>query len=246
MANPWFRLYAEFVHDPKVQMLSEVMQRRLLMIFCLRCSNVLETLHETEIAFQLRITEEELKAAKLQFTEKGFINADWEVLNWEKRQFASDSSTARVSKHRAKAKEEGNATETLQHRSSNALDTDTDTDTEVKPLRSLKPRKQFADAGFDQFWAVYPKRRNRGDAETAWSKLKPNAGLLASILEAVEVAKRRDDWRKDGGQYVPYPATWLNAKGWADDAPTVTAGVPEYVRLGFGSVLEMIRSKEAA
>ena len=38
MANQWFRLYAEFAHDPKVQMLSEVDQRRYIMLLCMRCN----------------------------------------------------------------------------------------------------------------------------------------------------------------------------------------------------------------
>ena len=46
MANPWFRMYAEFATDPKVQSMSEAMQRRLTMLLCLRCSDVLATLQE--------------------------------------------------------------------------------------------------------------------------------------------------------------------------------------------------------
>ena len=56
MANPWFRMYAEFATDAKVQMLTEAMQRRYLMLMCLRCSNALVTLQDEEIAFQLRIS----------------------------------------------------------------------------------------------------------------------------------------------------------------------------------------------
>ena len=100
----WMRLYAEFATDPKVQMMSEAMQRRLVMLFCLKCGNGIETFHETErdvsLAFALRISPEETAATKAEFVRRGFINSDWTVRNWNKRQYASDSSTARVRKHR--------------------------------------------------------------------------------------------------------------------------------------------------
>ena len=128
MANPWFRLYSEFAHDPKIQMLSEAMQRRYVMLLCLRCSETLETLHETEIAFQLRLSEKDLEETKLLFISKKFIDKHWKLLNWDKRQFVSDSSTERVARHRKKKKQASNADETLQERPSNAIDTDTDSD----------------------------------------------------------------------------------------------------------------------
>lgn len=128
MANPWFRLYSEFAHDPKIQMLSEAMQRRYVMLMCLRCSETLETLHETEIAFQLRLSEAELIETKQLFIGKNFIDKHWNLLNWDKRQFVSDSSTMRVRKHRNNKKQPSNDGETLQERPSNAIDTDTDTD----------------------------------------------------------------------------------------------------------------------
>ncbi len=37
------------------------------------------------------------------------------------------------------------------------------------------------------------------------------------MLIAIEKAKQTKDWQKDGGQYIPYPATWLNARGWEDE-----------------------------
>ena len=126
MANPWFRLYSEFAHDPKIQMLSEAMQRRYVMLLCLRCSETLETLHETEIAFQLRLSEAELLETKQLFINKNFIDKHWKLLNWDKRQFVSDSSSMRVRKHRDKKKQASNGNETLQKRQSNAIDTDTE------------------------------------------------------------------------------------------------------------------------
>jgi hypothetical protein len=151
MANPWFRLYNEFAHDPKVQMLPEAMQRRLIMLFCLRCSNALVTLQEAEVAFQLRISDQEMAETKALFVAKGFIDSAWNVLNWDKRQFASDTRKARVAKHRALQKEKqaelGNGDVTLPKRIDNALDTDTDTDTEqtqiqkIVPIGTLSPAK---------------------------------------------------------------------------------------------------------
>lgn len=97
-------MYAEFAHDPKVQMLSEVMQRRYLMLMCLRCSNTLVTLHETEIAFYMRLTDDQLAETKALFIQRGFINEQWSLMNWDKRQFISDTSAPRVAKHRAAKK----------------------------------------------------------------------------------------------------------------------------------------------
>jgi hypothetical protein len=137
MANPWFRLYSEFAHDPKIQMLPEAMQRRYVMLMCLRCSETLETLHETEIAFQLRLSEAELIETKQLFVSKNFIDKQWNLLNWDKRQFVSDSSTSRVRKHRDKKKQPSNDDETLQKRQSNAIDTDTDTEQKHKRATSV-------------------------------------------------------------------------------------------------------------
>ena len=134
MANSWFRLYSEFATDQKVQMLSEENQRRLVMIFCLRCNGNV-TLHDNEVTFLLRISNDEWLKTKSLFIDKGFINEANEVLNWNKRQYISDSSAERVARHRANKKStvtESNVTVT-------PPDTDTDTDTEktYTPLASL-------------------------------------------------------------------------------------------------------------
>ena len=161
MANPWFRLYSEFAHDPKIQMLSEAMQRRYVMLMCLRCSEVLETLHETEIAFQLRLSTGELEETKQLFISKNFIDKHWNLLNWDKRQFVSDSSTMRVAKHRNKKKQVSNIDETLQKRLGNAIDTDTDTDTEQiqKRTTSVAPPIGVSDSVWQEFKTLRKAKR---------------------------------------------------------------------------------------
>ena len=96
----WFRLYSEFADDPKVQTMSEELQRRLVMLFCLRCK--CEQLQDTDLAFYMRISEAQLVETKAVFLKKGFIDERWDLLNWNRRQCPSDSSTERVRRHRLK------------------------------------------------------------------------------------------------------------------------------------------------
>ena len=159
MANPWFRLYSEFAHDPKIQMLSEAMQRRYVMLMCLRCSETLETLHETEIAFQLRLSTGELDETKQLFISKNFIDKHWNLLNWDKRQFVSDSSTMRVAKHRSKKKQVSNVDETLQKRPSNAIDTDTDTEQIQKRTTSVATPSGVSDSVWQEFKTLRKAKR---------------------------------------------------------------------------------------
>lgn len=146
-------MYGEFATDPKVQMMNEAMQRRLVMLFCLECSNGLETFHvterETSIAFALRVSDEEIAATKAVFLAKGFINDDWTLRNWSKRQYVSDSSTARVRAHREKKKRESAKPETDVKRSSNApeqIQNRTDTEETPPPAREddFDSRVRFA------------------------------------------------------------------------------------------------------
>lgn len=71
--------------------------------------------------------------------------------------------------------------------------------------------------GFDAFWAAYPKKRSKGSAEKAWAKLNPDSELRAIILDRVAAARNSWEWLKEKGRYIPYPATWLNARGWEDE-----------------------------
>jgi hypothetical protein len=70
---------------------------------------------------------------------------------------------------------------------------------------------------FDMFWNAYPKKKSKGQAEKVFARIKPDDQLLAVILAAIEQASKSDDWLKDSGTFIPYPATWLNARGWEDE-----------------------------
>lgn len=73
-----------------------------------------------------------------------------------------------------------------------------------------------APAGFAEFWEAYPKKRAKEAAIRAWRKMKVN-GHLQKVLSAIAVQKSSSDWLKDGGQYIPNPATWINDGRWEDE-----------------------------
>ena len=88
---------------------------------------------------------------------------------------------------------------------------------ESGPRSPFKSKRQ--EQLFDQFWAQYPKKRSKGQAEKAWVKIQPQPDeqLVDRMIAAIERAKKSEEWRKENGRYIPYPATWLNAKGWEDE-----------------------------
>jgi len=69
---------------------------------------------------------------------------------------------------------------------------------------------------FEEFWEHYPKKKSKGDAEKAWKGISPDPQLFAAIIAAVNIQKQSKEWRRENGQFIPYPATWLRAKGWLD------------------------------
>lgn len=70
---------------------------------------------------------------------------------------------------------------------------------------------------FSKFWAAYPRKQGKGDAEKSWKKIKPTAEMFEKIMKAVDAHKTCEQWKKNHGQFIPYPATWLNRKQWNDD-----------------------------
>lgn len=70
---------------------------------------------------------------------------------------------------------------------------------------------------FDRFWAAYPKKRAKVNAWKAWQKLKLTRGLYTEIMQGLNLWKTSIDWQRQGGQFVPLPATFINEERWTDD-----------------------------
>lgn len=71
--------------------------------------------------------------------------------------------------------------------------------------------------GFDSFWSAYPRKVAKGPAKKAWEKIQPSHESVEAILKAIGEQKACEQWSKDNGQFIPYPATWLNQRRWEDE-----------------------------
>lgn len=70
--------------------------------------------------------------------------------------------------------------------------------------------------GFEQFWVEYPKKKAKADARKAFLKAL-KLTTAEALMEALRNLKVSNDWVKEGGKWIPYPASWLNAEGWHDE-----------------------------
>jgi hypothetical protein len=81
---------------------------------------------------------------------------------------------------------------------------------------------------FADFYAAYPLKKDRLDAEKAFNKALKKPGVTPEILVAAACSYRDDPTRKP--EFTKYPATWLNKGGWTDepsppaDAPPAASG----------------------
>jgi len=108
---------------------------------------------------------------------------------------------------------------------------------EPLPKKATPPadkNKQSQIIAFLEFYAIYPVKRARQDAEKAWLKISPNAVLRETIMTGLANAKNSEEWQEDSGKYIPHPATFLNHCRWEDDYTPVGSRTPA-VRSANGS-----------
>jgi hypothetical protein len=105
-----------------------------------------------------------------------------------------------------------------------------DSETDNKPTAIRQPsdtnkndktvkndKKNIYGDEFDSFWNLYPKKASKKDAIKAWNKIKLTEELIIIIADGLKKAIRCTNWVKDGGQFIPNAATWLNGERWKDE-----------------------------
>lgn len=94
-------------------------------------------------------------------------------------------------------------------------DTDKDTETDSEGGSGETAVGPYSE-DFEKFWLAYPRKDGKGGAWRSWQKAKGRPKLAALIM-AVAKATASAQWKRDDGQYIPLPATWLNQRRWDDE-----------------------------
>lgn len=96
--------------------------------------------------------------------------------------------------------------------------------TSIEPT-PLPPAAAGSADAFEQFFAAYPRKVGRGQAQQEWAKLAPDDALCARIISAVRAWTRTPEWARNDGQFIPKPARWLREQRW-EDVPGVALAPP--------------------
>lgn len=72
----------------------------------------------------------------------------------------------------------------------------------------------------DKFWNQYPEKVAKAKAHAVWVKMTDEEKQKAIIAIQKQVENNHFKGR-DGQDYIPHPATWLNQKRWEDEVKEV-------------------------
>ena len=119
-----------------------------------------------------------------------------------------------IAHYRAKIEQASRAGKASAERRLNVRSTDVQPTNNHKPITNNQEpiNKEYIDR-FDIFWKQYPRKVAKPNAQKAWNKIKPDDVVLKKMLDAIN----QQGLSSKEIQFVPHPATWLNAQRWEDE-----------------------------
>ena len=137
------------------------------------------------------------------------VDGGFEVINYLKyREYTRSDSSNAIRQKRYRDKKECNERNALQSNVTPLL---------LSSSFELNSNAINGESTFDLFWKQYPRKEGKGAAEKAWDKISAPVETAKLIETALIWQKRSEQWTKDGGQFIPMPATYLNQKRWMDE-----------------------------
>jgi hypothetical protein len=254
---PWFKWWNGTTSDPKFRMIAEECTLSVAVVigiwaYVLEQASKSEErgsfadLDKRLMAYTLKLEVFDVETVCNAMKRAGIVTENMEVQKWDERQGkrekgeAPGASTKRVQalRERQRAAAEAGSSDSS---SGNGDVTDVTagnglerTKKEKKKERNIKPKpisSSSDDAGpvkpFDRFWNAYPRRVGKQAAQKAWAKIKPDAALVDQMLAAIVAQQAGADWRREGGEFIPHPASWLNGGRWLDEVREYVAPAPK-------------------
>lgn len=232
MANQWFKFYGgDYLSDPKIARLTPSERScwiTLLSIASMSDDGVIKYLTVESLLDKSGIRWNPYATGDYEDCQKILVTlsslkmisveddiSEIRIINWNKRQDTSLTNAERQAKYREKHKKNNDSNEkvTKQSNKSNAR-------IEENRIEENRIEHTWGTIG-DSFWLIYPEKVAKAKALQSWIKLteeeKQNA--LIAIKKQVEANHFRG---KDGKDYIPHPATWLNQKRWEDEVKVKT------------------------
>lgn len=204
---PWFRMYADFLNDPKLISLAFEDQRHFIGVLALKCDGAIDDVADGDlldriVAQRLWIDHAVIRDVKRRLIAAGLIDARWQPLAWEKRQMRSDvDATGAERQRRYREAQKHNA---LRDADVTRLDTDTDIDKEEEKEDKKATRKRAAPTFAVPDWI----NRQHWDAWHSCPKRKK-----ATDAQKQMAVDKLAEWRQQG---IDYAAALENAAiaGW--------------------------------
>lgn len=179
---PWFRMYADFLNDPKLISLAFEDQRHFIGVLALKCDGAIDDVADGDlldriVAQRLWIDHAVIRDVKRRLIAAGLIDARWQPLAWEKRQARSDvDATGAERQRRYREAQKHNALrDGAVTRLEEELDKEEDTDKEEEEEKTKKTAPRKRDATFPvpdwinkthwDAWHSCAKRKNATDAQ---------------------------------------------------------------------------------
>jgi len=219
----WFRLYAELLHDPKVQTLSAEDFKAYINALCLACQ---EGGSFTSEALQWASRCDADTVTRL-VTAGLIVRRHSDRLaphNWAKRQFKSDTSADRTRRWRERKRDvtvtppEYREQNTEIPPKGSPVTGVTDCQPKGGRSRGSVARQRRGDVRyterFERFWAAYPRKQAKAAAFEAFQKFDEEAqegAVMAAPFFAQEMQEEGRPIDK-----IPHGSTWLNQRRFLD------------------------------
>lgn len=225
-AMKWFRFYADALRNPKVAQLSDREFRLWVSLLSVAAENdgIIPPLEQLKHVLKARLDHlstalERLIILRLIDRSEGHYTPH----SWDKFQYKSDTSTPRVTLHRAKgetAPEQIQITEQI-----NTPIVPSSGDGRVRKVRKANGHDQEAYEEFEEtVWADFPRHPNsrKEPAFIAYQKLPVELrgkciGGAIRYAERFRNTEERGRSETDRLRYVPHLSTWIHQRGWESE-----------------------------